>query len=317
MLLFRLLLLVTYLRAAFSFKALSDDHLSTVATAKSRLEEFVKPFLVPRVVDTDSHREVEKFIVSTFTNLGWDVEEDKFTDSTPLGNKAFNNIIVTKDITARSRLVLAAHYDSKYFPPPNDGFIGATDSAVPCGMLVDLAHTLDPLLNNHNGSETTLQLIFFDGEEAFIEWSETDSLYGSRHLAAKWEYTYLSRIDVPHNTAMSLLSGIEVMVLLDLIGAKGPVLRNFYATTSWLFGELVELEKRLWTKSFLKDDDESLDSDMYFDSYMPGSSFIEDDHVPFLQRGVPVIHLISWPFPHVWHTMMVSYSTKYCFCEPG
>jgi len=98
---------------------------------------------------------------------------------------------------------------------------------------------------------------------------------------------------------MSLLSGIEVMVLLDLIGAKGPVLRNFYATTSWLFGELVELEKRLWTKSFLKDDDESLDSDMYFDSYMPGSSFIEDDHVPFLQRGVPVIHLISWPFPHV------------------
>ena len=180
MLLFRLILLVTYFHTAFSFKALSDGQLSTVATASLQLEEFVKPFLVPRVVDTDSHREVEKFIVSTFTKLGWDVEEDRFTDSTPLGDKLFNNIIVTKDITARSRLVLAAHYDSKYFPPPDDGFIGATDSAVPCGMLVDLAHALDPMLNNHNDSERTLQLIFFDGEEAFIEWSDRDSLYGSR-----------------------------------------------------------------------------------------------------------------------------------------
>lgn len=32
-----------------------------------------------------------------------------------------------------------------------------------------------------------LMLIFFDGEEAFKEWSDTDSLYGSRHLAKKWE----------------------------------------------------------------------------------------------------------------------------------
>lgn len=35
----------------------------------------------------------------------------------------------------------------------------------------------------------TLQMVFFDGEEAFKEWSKTDSLYGSRHLAWQWENT--------------------------------------------------------------------------------------------------------------------------------
>lgn len=28
---------------------------------------------------------------------------------------------------------------------------------------------------------------------------------------------------------------------------------------------------------------------------------IEDDHVPFLRRGVPILHIIPSPFPSVWH----------------
>lgn len=32
-------------------------------------------------------------------------------------------------------------------------------------------------------------MLFFDGEEAFVEWTEFDSLYGSRHLASKMENT--------------------------------------------------------------------------------------------------------------------------------
>src|SRR5947209_6064503 len=62
----------------------------------------------------------------------------------------------------------------------------------------------------------------------------------SRHLAAKWENTYSSGVDSPFNSATSLLDSIEVLVLLDLLGAKNPVLRDFYASTSWLFSELVE-----------------------------------------------------------------------------
>lgn len=71
-------------------------------------------------------------------------------------------------------------------------FVGATDSAMPCALMLDLAEVLDPLLNSRlerlendleddeDVSETTLQLVFFDGEEAFKDWTDTDSIYGAR-----------------------------------------------------------------------------------------------------------------------------------------
>ncbi len=58
--------------------------------------------------------------------------------------------------------------------------------------MLDLAETLDPLLNERQArledgeeddedvAETTLQLVFFDGEEAFKDWTATDSIYGAR-----------------------------------------------------------------------------------------------------------------------------------------
>jgi glutaminyl-peptide cyclotransferase len=56
-------------------------------------------------------------------------------------------------------------------------------------MMLDLAEKLQAALTQHKKSSmnVTLQLIFFDGEEAFDSWTDTDSLYGSRHLAKKWE----------------------------------------------------------------------------------------------------------------------------------
>lgn len=32
-------------------------------------------------------------------------------------------------------------------------------------------------------------LLFFDGEEAFVRWGPTDSIYGARSLAEKWDST--------------------------------------------------------------------------------------------------------------------------------
>ena len=60
--------------------------------------------------------------------------------------------------------------------------------------MLDLAETLDPLLNlrqqrledgledDEDAAETTLQLVFFDGEEAFKDWTDTDSIYGARYV---------------------------------------------------------------------------------------------------------------------------------------
>jgi glutaminyl-peptide cyclotransferase len=64
-------------------------------------------------------------------------------------------------------------------------------------MILDVAETLDPLLSarakrieedeldideDEDAAETTLQLIFFDGEEAFVSWTDTDSIYGAKSV---------------------------------------------------------------------------------------------------------------------------------------
>jgi glutaminyl-peptide cyclotransferase len=63
-------------------------------------------------------------------------------------------------------------------------------------MMLDLAETLNPLLDHRarqledglaeddDIAETTLQLVFFDGEEAFKDWTHTDSVYGARWIEA-------------------------------------------------------------------------------------------------------------------------------------
>lgn len=126
-------------------------------------------------------------------SLNWTVDTDSFDAKTPnLGTLSFQNIIATLNPNAERFLVLACHYDSKYFK--NEIFLGASDSAVPCSMLIDLAETLnDHLTVLRDDNRLSIQLVFFDGEEAFREWTSTDSLYGSRHLAQRWQHE--SRLD--------------------------------------------------------------------------------------------------------------------------
>jgi hypothetical protein len=76
--------------------------------------------------------------------LNWNIEEDKFTASTPWGNKQFNNIIVTYEPEVKNKLVLSCHYDSKNITDKQGNeFIAATDSAVPCAIMMDIAQKLD------------------------------------------------------------------------------------------------------------------------------------------------------------------------------
>ena len=163
-----------------------------------------------------------------------------------------------------------------------DGFIGATDSAAPCAMLLDLARAVTPLLRARTSH--TLQLVFFDGEEAFGEWSAVDSLYGSRHLAARLE-------------ADGQLGTIELMVLLDLIGAARPRFYSAYADTHAHFQSLARIELGLAKAGALRQHQQ-----FYFVAGDPRPHGVDDDHAPFVARHVPVVHLIALPFPPVWHT---------------
>lgn len=140
--------------------------------------------LVERVSGTPQHAVVKRFIVNRMRDLGWDVEENEFFDRTPIDtvDRKFTNIIARLNPNAERYLVLACHYDSKYIK----GFVGAIDSAVPCAIMMNLAHTLKQYFETRKNTDLSLMFIFFDGEEAFKDWNERDSIYGARHLAKKW-----------------------------------------------------------------------------------------------------------------------------------
>lgn len=291
--------------------------------------------LVPRAAGSANLTRLQDMVVDHFEKLNWHVEKDAFEAETPYGIKPFTNLIFTHDPDATRRLVLSAHLDSKFFPThPEDQFIGATDSAAPCAMLLDLASALTPWLDarkqrvvslegGEEGRETqgeTLQIVFFDGEEAFKDWTATDSIYGARHLADLW-----SQPTVPPTATLPIpptpLSRISHLVLLDLLGAPNPVIRSFYKTTGWFFDEYLHAEERLGAAGFLWP---GVQGEQYSVAksklgvkersfFVPRGGFsgfggtVGDDHEPFLHKGVPVVHLITVPFPSVWHTIKVCF----------
>ncbi|XP_062995770.1 glutaminyl-peptide cyclotransferase-like protein [Elgaria multicarinata webbii] len=259
---------------------------------------YLQPMLIERYSGSPGNKIVRQFITERLKMLAasWHVELDSFEDRTPRGTVGFANVVATLDPAATWRLVLACHYDSKYFPHDRHGqaFVGASDSAVPCSVLLELVTALDVelLKAKEQGLQVTLQLLFFDGEEAFEEWSATDSLYGSRHLAQRMA-------TAPHRPGLTQLHAISLFVLLDLLGERQPTFQDHFPATANWFQRLLGIEKRLHRLGLLKSHPQE---QLYFqrDSYY---SHVEDDHVPFLQKGVPVLHLIATPFPKVWHTM--------------
>ncbi|GAB6025089.1 hypothetical protein CHUAL_010523 [Chamberlinius hualienensis] len=248
---------------------------------------------VPRVLGTKGHEDVKSFIINSMRSLNWDVELDIFSQDTVIGHHQFTNIIATLDPDAQRHLVLACHYDSKM--DPKKTLILATDSAVPCSMMINLVQLLDPfLLNNRSmANDVTLQLIFFDGEEAFLDWTETDSIYGARHLAHKMSTTSFDPLNSNHST--NHLHRMDVMVLLDLLGYREPTFVNFFHETSHLFSKMKDIERLLNEEGLIQ-----TGLRPYFTNF-PSWEGVEDDHIPFLLRGVHVLHLIPVPFPPVWH----------------
>ncbi|XP_074436031.1 glutaminyl-peptide cyclotransferase isoform X2 [Larus michahellis] len=270
-------------------RILHSDAIQKVAanTDVSKMwENDLRPILIERYSGSPGNYVVRQHIKHRLQRLqaGWEIEEDTFQRYTPYGYQTFSNIISTLNPSAKRHLVLACHYDSKFFGQQwqERTFVGATDSAVPCAMILELARALDNRLQLIKTSSTSrpdlsLQLIFFDGEEAFVRWSPSDSLYGSQHLAQK----------------------MDLLVLLDLIGAPNPVFPNYFPNTIRWFQRLQAIEQELHNMNLLKD---HLVERQYFQTTLH-RGLVEDDHVPFLLRGVPVLHLIPSPFPAVWHTM--------------
>uniref|UniRef100_A0A0N5AIH1 Glutaminyl-peptide cyclotransferase n=1 Tax=Syphacia muris TaxID=451379 RepID=A0A0N5AIH1_9BILA len=264
-------------------------------TNTERFKNLLNPIMTPRIVGTPGHKRVAMYLKQVLQDAGFEVEWDRFSDRTPYGVKTFRNLIATFDSTAPKRLVLSCHYDSKIMKEGE--FIGATDSAVPCAMLLDLALSLSRYLKLQTNPQVTLQLIFFDGEEAFVNWTSTDSIYGSRHLADLWSNKWYPESFGSSFDILKEIDRIDVLVLLDLLGASNPKIRNVFGhKANDLFSTLPITEMKLMKLGCLHNLPTIFDGELTY-------AQVEDDHMPFISRGVPVLHLIPVPFPTVWHKL--------------
>ncbi|XP_017887550.1 glutaminyl-peptide cyclotransferase-like [Ceratina calcarata] len=262
----------------------------------THIDEILDNICVVRIVGTPEHTTVKNYIKKSMTDLGWAVESDTFEDDTPnFGTLKFENIIAKLNPNAKRYLALACHYDSKYTRKRD--FIGATDSAVPCAQMINLAKVMKNHLDSIKNNDVSLMFIFFDGEEAFKEWGPKDSIYGARHLAQIWHSNY-STYQLGEN--ISELDKIDLLVLLDLIGAPDPTFYNYFSNTEKWYSLLMSVESKLASLRKFESYSYGQPAQTYFQPYSM-EAHIEDDHIPFLQRDVPVLHLIPYPFPKVWH----------------
>jgi len=211
----------------------------------------------PRWPTSQGHLKAEAFLRDQFKHD--QVEEDTFTASTPIGPVPMRNFIVRFPGKKNGVIVLATHYETNY-PLRTINFVGANDGASTTGLLLAIADQLrGKTLDGYS-----IWLVFFDGEEAFQTWSRSDSTYGSRHLAARWGRD-------------GTLGKIKAFILADMIGDKDLDIQRESNSTGWL----VELVRQAAHK---------FGYDRYF---FQTEEPVEDDHLAFVDRGVPSIDVID------------------------
>lgn len=290
-------ILAVWTACVFCYSELSNEELSYIDRSKNldlldptNPNGYLAPILQVRTPGSQGSKNVQRHFQQFFNDLtGWHVKLEEFTMAGPQGQVNFTNVIATRDPPGvEKRLTLVAHYDSKLLP---DGFVGAIDSAFPCALIMYVVKQLNDVLTTQwkHDRKIGLQVLFLDGEEALEEWTDDDSIYGARYLAQKME-------------EKGLLNTIDMFVLLDLLGAKSPSVMSMYEGTDWAHKNMKNVEKRLRKQKFAK---HKRSEASWF--ARPGRFFIGgmlgDDHIPFLQRGVPVLHLIPYPFPETWHEL--------------
>ena len=211
----------------------------------------------PRWPTSQGHQKAEEFLRGQFKHD--QLEEDTFTASTPIGPVPMRNFIVRFPGKKNGVIVLATHYETNY-PLKNINFVGANDGASTTGLLLTIADQL----RGRTLDGYSVWLVFFDGEEAFQTWSKSDSTYGSRHLAAKWGRD-------------GTLGKIRAFILADMIGDKDLDIQRETQSTGWL----VDLVRQAAHKFG------------YDRNFFQTEESVEDDHLAFVDRGVPSIDVID------------------------
>jgi Zn-dependent M28 family amino/carboxypeptidase len=206
---------------------------------------------------SEAIQRLRDWIVLECKATGGQVSLDPFTGQTPSGPVPMANIIVKFPGSSGRTVVVTGHYDTKRIPMVH--FVGANDAGSSTGFLIEFARAASAMKHPDD-----IYVVFFDGEEAVVNWTATDSLYGSRHLAAQW-------------AADGNLSRIKALINIDMIGDKDLDLSDDeYSSQS--------LREAVWSIA------DKLGDAKYF-RHDPGG--VEDDHKPFADAGVNAIDIID------------------------
>jgi glutaminyl-peptide cyclotransferase len=223
----------------------------------------------PRPPGSEAHRKLQNYILTELRRFRCEVVEDAFTAQTPLGPIPMKNIVARFAGISGKAVAITGHYDTKSLPGLR--FVGANDGGSSAGFLLEMARTLSARPRRHD-----IYLIWFDGEEAIVQWSETDSLYGSRHLVRRWRQD-------------GTLERLTALINVDMIGDKELAIVREAHSTLWL-------RERIW----------QIAAELGYQRHFRNEVVeIEDDHVPFLRAGVPAVNLIDFdygPGHSWWHT---------------
>ena len=226
--------------------------------------EYARQFVAigPRWPTSQGHLKAEAFLRDHFKHD--QLEEDAFTASTPIGPVPMRNFIVRFPGKKDGVIVLATHYETNYWLK-NINFVGANDGGSTTGLLMAIG---DQLRAQTAGGKKldgySVWLLFDDGEEAIQSWTDSDSTYGTKHLAAKWY-------------SDGTLAKIKAFILADMIGDKDLDILRDTQSTGWL----VDLVRQAAAKFG------------YSRYFFKTSNEISDDHQPFVRRGVPSIDIID------------------------
>ncbi len=225
----------------------------------------------PRPVGSAAHARVEAYLRQQLKGDGLEVEEDSFLARANGKSTRFRNFIAKLPGTKDGIVVAAGHYDTK----PIKDFVGANDGGSSAGLLLELAQQL----RGGKREGYSVWLVWLDGEEAMQVSGEMDwnnSLYGSRHLAERWQKD-------------GTIKRVKAFLLLDMIGDADLHVERETNSTPWLLDVVYQAASRMGYQSH----------------FFQRSMELFDDHMPFARLGVPVADLIDFdygPANSYWHT---------------
>lgn len=202
------------------------------------------------------------------------LQQFAFTDTIVDTTFSCTNIIASFNPGRMPRVILCAHWDTRPFADlepdstlRDQPIIGANDGASGCAVLMELANLI-PSLNTPFG----IDLVLFDCEDYGRAGNLDYYCIGSKHYAN----------DTPANS-------YAFGVLVDLIGDAD--LRIYREEYSHVYARRVVDD--VWSKA------KEVGATSFADSL---KHIVYDDHVPFLEKGIPVIAIIDFDYPY-WHTL--------------